>query len=130
MHKNSGATELFPYLHRYSPAVLTGLARNRKLLQGLHFLVVTDWHGSVVSDQHDEQSLAAVVALKYPRGQAKQMVEPLVEAYVPCRQPIHAVAPGPMNKSKQLTPETRKKGALTIDNLKKNNPKQTSCFGV
>jgi hypothetical protein len=49
----------------------------------MHFLVVTDWHGPVVSDQHDEQYVAAAVVLKVPILQAKHVVDSLLEANVP-----------------------------------------------
>ena len=100
-HVNSGADESFPYLHRYSPGVLAGLVRNRRLVCGLlqltmpaHFFEGIALHDSAPSGQHEEHSLVASEVLKKPGGHAKQDDDPWFEAKVPAGQGTQKVPDG------------------------------------
>ena len=62
-------------------------------MHGLHDLAVTDLHVPEASDQHDEQFMAAAMALKDPSGQVRHTVDALLEANVPCRHFVHELAP-------------------------------------
>ena len=83
-------------------------------MQGIHLLDVTDWHGPAVVGQQDEQPVAPGKALKYPRVQGKQIVDPLGAAKVPCLQAMHVEAPAQikMNNENQSRPKQKRKENL------------------
>jgi hypothetical protein len=86
----------------------------------MHFLAVTDWQGPVASDQQGVHFVASSLALKVPRGHFQHEVDPVLEAKVPRRHPMHAEAPAPINieNGQQLNlvfPETGKDTRIKVN---------------